>query len=73
MTKADERTHGAATKMPEHVPRYEHQCPTHKRWETCGIAASLVDPNDPKAEHGCAADVSVPIFVGTLVREVTAL
>lgn len=67
MTEKPVETKGS--KVPDHVPRYEHECPTHG-WETCGIAASLVDPHSLKAEHGCARTADPPvIFVGQ-VREV---
>lgn len=39
--------------MNEAEKRYEHLCPTHG-WETCGTAASLIDPHNPDAEHGCS-------------------
>lgn len=59
------------SKMPSHVPHYQHRCPKHE-WETCGVAASLVDPHNLKAEHGCSRNVTPPfIFMGE-VREVPA-
>jgi hypothetical protein len=54
----------------EKVPRFQHNCPTDG-WETCGIAASLLDPHDPNADHGCAKDATRPIFHAE-VREVPA-
>lgn len=57
------------SKVPDHVPHYQHSCPRHG-WETCGVAASLVDPNDPKAEHACSRDVTPPFVFFGQVREI---
>jgi hypothetical protein len=40
------------SKVEEHVPIFQHKCPTHD-WERCGVAASLVDPSR-EAQHACS-------------------
>lgn len=40
------------SKVADHVPIFQHLCPTHQ-WERCGVAASLVDPTKD-AQHACS-------------------
>lgn len=55
-------TEAKGSKVPDHTPRFEHQCPREGHsWEMCGIAASLLDPHDPTVEHGCSVSVE-PVF-----------
>lgn len=63
-----------ASLKADHVPRFEHKCQrTGHGWETCGIAASLVDPHDLTVEHGCSKSVEPLItFERAEVREAVA-
>lgn len=77
MSEGDEisrPTEKKGSKVPDHVPRFDHLCPRPGHgWEVCGIAASLLDPHDPTVEHGCSVDVD-PVFTfqRAEVREVGA-
>ncbi len=62
------------TKVPDRVPRFQHKCPrvvdgVQHGWETCATAASLIDPYDAEAEHGCSKSVTPPFVFKGEVRE----
>jgi len=57
----------------EHVARWQHNCPSHG-WETCAVAASLLDAHNPTAEHACVKPLGVryiPTFT-CITREIPA-
>lgn len=69
MTVNSQPTEVKGSKVPEHIPIYEHLCPTHQ-WERCAVAASLVDPTK-EAQHACSSklDGPRPIF-RSVAREI---
>jgi hypothetical protein len=47
------------SKVPDHVPIFEHYCKQHG-WERCAVAASLVDPTK-EAQHACSHKLEMPV------------
>lgn len=54
----EQPTEKKGSKVPDHVPVYEHFCKQHG-WERCAVAASLVDPTK-EAQHACSSKLDMP-------------